>query len=53
MIGYVFLAAFIGFGVGVFITMDIIKQELKAGVVVMGRRVFKVVHATDIVRKKS
>ena len=52
MIGYAFLGVVAGFAAGVFMTMDIIKQELKAGVVVMGRRVYRVVHSTEVRERK-
>lgn len=48
MIPYLFLGVFAGFVAGAAITHDLIKQEIKTGVVRFGRRVYRVVHSTDV-----
>lgn len=48
MIPYIFLSLFVGIAAGAAITHDLIKQEIKTGVVRFGRRVYRVVHSTDI-----
>lgn len=40
--------AIAGFLLGVVVTHDLIKQEIKTGVICFGRRVYRVVHSTDI-----
>nr|DAJ62815.1 MAG TPA: hypothetical protein [Bacteriophage sp.] len=42
------MGAIAGFLLGVVVTHDLIKQEIKTGVICFGRRVYRVVHSTDI-----
>ncbi len=48
MIPYLFLSLLIGIAAGAAITHDLIKQEIKTGIVRLGRRVYRVVHSTDV-----
>ncbi|HHT4259222.1 TPA: hypothetical protein ACTYZB_004890 [Klebsiella variicola] len=52
MIPYILLGAIGGFVIGAGITYDLFKQEIKTGVVAIGRRVYRVVHSTDLREKK-
>lgn len=48
MIPYILMGAIAGFIAGATIAHDLIKQEIKTGVVRLGRRVYRVVHSTDV-----
>lgn len=48
MIPYIIIALITGVAAGAAIAYDMIKQQIKTGVVRFGRRVYRVVHSTDV-----